>query len=185
MAIQISNKLFTVFTLPPQYGGGVVVNGAAAVVLDTEANVTAALGGAAEIAKGGLLLSTVSDSTAGALPLLLTSAQLASFQPVVVADPGTAAAIPVTKSASISLTIGAGAETNTLAIPTFVGQTLNIVAGVIGAGSRAITSAQAINQTGNTVMTFGQLRDFIALRAVTVAGVLKWTVTSNDGVALS
>lgn len=112
-------------------------------------------------------------------------AELAKYEPVALADPGTAQAIPVTRSAYVGMTIGAGAETNTLAIPTFVGQRMVLNADTVGAGTRAITSAQAINQAGNTVMTFAQARDCISLVAIKVGGALRWTVTANDGVALS
>lgn len=103
-----------------------------------------------------------------------------------VADPGTAAAIPVTNSIQIDLTIGTGAETNTLAIPTAIGQRILIIADTVGmGGSRAITAAAAINQAGNTIMTFAQALDFIELVAVNTGGALRWRVAANDGVALS
>jgi hypothetical protein len=102
-----------------------------------------------------------------------------------IADPGTAKAIPVTNDGYIKLVIGAGVETNTLADPSYEGQTLSICADTIGAGSRAITAAHGVNQTGNTVMTFGASRDWIKLEAITVAGSLRWTILANDGVALS
>lgn len=102
-------------------------------------------------------------------------------------DPGTGVAVPVPNSwhASVPLTIGAGAETNTLAAPAFVGQVMTITADVVGAGTRAITASAAINQAGNTIMTFAQVRDSITLKGVQVAGVKVWQVISNDGVALS
>lgn len=108
---------------------------------------------------------------------------LSLYIPLPVADPGTGAAIPVTTSATINITT-AGAETNTLAIPTFLGQVLllNVATFV---GNRVITSAQAVNQAGNTIMTFGAARDAIELRAVLVGTALRWVVTSNDGVALT
>jgi hypothetical protein len=102
-----------------------------------------------------------------------------------IADPGTGAAIPVTHSVNIALTIAAGAETNTLAAPTYRGQTMAIIADTAGGGSRAITSAVSINQATNTIMTFGALRDFIKLEGVYASGTLKWQVVANDGVALS
>lgn len=102
-----------------------------------------------------------------------------------IADPGTAQAIPVTKSGYVPLSIGAGAETNTLAIPTFIGQTLSIFAHEILGGSRAITSAQAVNQAGNTVLTFGQARDFIKLEGISTAAGLRWQVVANDGTTLT
>lgn len=110
----------------------------------------------------------------------------AVVSPTLVADPGTAAAIPVTNSIQIDLTIGTGAETNTLAIPTAIGQRILIIADTVGmGGSRAITAAAAINQAGNTIMTFAQAADFIELVAVNTGGALRWRVAANDGVALS
>lgn len=108
---------------------------------------------------------------------------LSLYIPLPVADPGTGAAIPVTTSATINI-VTAGAETNTLAIPSFLGQVLllNVATYV---GNRVITSAQAINQAGNTIMTFGAARDCIELRSVLVGTALRWVVTGNDGVALS
>jgi hypothetical protein len=102
-----------------------------------------------------------------------------------IADPGDGSAIPVTISGVVPLTVGAGVETNTLAIPTFLGQRLVICLDVVGGGSRAITAASAINVAGNTVMTFGTARDCIELVAIQLAGVLAWEVTWNNAVALS
>lgn len=112
-------------------------------------------------------------------------AELGKNLPIEITDPGTAAAIPVTHSGTIMLTIGAGAETNTLAVPTFVGQKLIITVGAISGGTRAITSASAINVAGNTIMTFNEVRDNIELRAVKVGSSLAWEVGFNAAVALS
>lgn len=112
--------------------------------------------------------------------------ELSTYVPIVLADPGTGVAIPVTRSATVNLTIGsAGAETNTLAIPTFAGQRLILSADTVGTGTRAITCAENINQAANKVMTFAAVRDAIVLEAITVGGALRWQVAANDGVALS
>ncbi len=111
-------------------------------------------------------------------------AEVIKYIPLTLADPGTGVAIPVTRSASVAITTAA-AETNTLAIPTFVGQRLNLHCTVYAVGDRVVTAAAAINQTGNTIMTFGAAGDAIALEAITVAGALRWQVVANDGVALS
>lgn len=105
----------------------------------------------------------------------------------VIADPGTGQAIPVTASGQCKFTVAAGvAETNTLAIPTYVGQQIALNVATLGAGgTRAVTAAQAINQAGNTVMTFNNARDFILLLGISTGGVLRWQVVSNDGVTLS
>lgn len=100
-----------------------------------------------------------------------------------IADPGGAGAIPVTASGVCALT-SAGAETRTLAIPTIVGEQIALICDTY-VGNIVITSAQAINQTGNNTMTFGVATDAILLTAMTVGGALRWRVTANDGVALS
>lgn len=102
-----------------------------------------------------------------------------------IADPGTGQAIPVTASGVIAITTGAAGETNTLAAPTRAGQVLVLTCDVHGGGNRVITAAAAINQAGNTIMTFGAAADTILLYATKVAGALVWRVGSNDGVALS
>jgi hypothetical protein len=94
-------------------------------------------------------------------------------------------AIPVTNAyASVNITTAA-AETNTLAIPTILGQRLVINLNVRAVGDRVITAASAINVAGNTIMTFGAVRDCIELVAIQLAGVLVWEVVWNNNVALS
>jgi hypothetical protein len=104
--------------------------------------------------------------------------------PFAQADPGTGQAISVDFSGTINLTIGAGAETNTLATPTIIGQTLRINADTVGGGTRAITCSQDID-TANNVMTFDAVRDSIELVGVTVGGALRWQVAWNNNVALT
>jgi hypothetical protein len=112
--------------------------------------------------------------------------ELVKYQRVALADPGTGVAIPVTRSAQVDLTVGsAGAETNTLAIPVFAGQSLVLNAAVVGTGTRAVTCAQAINKTGNTIMTFAAARDFVMLVAVKLGSALRWEVAAIDGAVLS
>ncbi len=103
--------------------------------------------------------------------------------PVAIADPGDAAAIPVTRSASVPITT-TGAETRTLAIPGLAGITISISMDVDG-GDCVITVAAAINQTGNNTITMDDAGDTIVLTAVQVASALVWRVASNDGCTLS
>jgi hypothetical protein len=95
-----------------------------------------------------------------------------------------AAPIPVTHSGSFPVTTAA-AETNTLADPTYLGQTISIFVDTYAVGDRVITAASRINQAGNTIITLGAVGDFIKLEAITIAGALKWQVIANDGAALS
>lgn len=103
--------------------------------------------------------------------------------PVAIADPGNAGAIGV-KSSGVCAMTSAGAETRTLAIPSFIGQEIALIDDT-HVGNIVVTAASAINQTGNTIMTFGAAADYIVLKAATVGGTLVWRVAANDGVALS
>lgn len=101
----------------------------------------------------------------------------------IIADPGDAGAIPVNLSGSVSL-VSAGAETRTLADPTFRGQKLTLYCDTY-VGDIGVTAASPINVANNTVMTFGAASEHITLEAVTVGGALVWQVGSNDGVGLT
>lgn len=96
----------------------------------------------------------------------------------------TGTAIPVTHSGSFPITQN-GAETNTLADPTFLGQWLSIFVDTDTSGERVITAASRINQALNTTITLTEVGDFIKLEAITIGGALKWQVVANDGAALS
>lgn len=108
-------------------------------------------------------------------------AELAKFPAALLADPGDAAAIPVTRSATVPITTGAGGETGTLAIPTFLGQEMRLVFDVDGGGDRVITVASAINVGGNTIITFATARQMLVLKATQLASALAWEVTANVG----
>jgi len=104
---------------------------------------------------------------------------------VVGLPPATATAISVIQSASFQFAIVA-AETNTLANPLFLGQEIGLnVATLSGGGARVVTCASAVNQAGNTILTFGAVADCCILRAVLKGTDLRWILEFNDGVALS
>lgn len=94
-----------------------------------------------------------------------------------------AAAIPVKFGGNVHLTT-AGAETRTLAVPGYVGQTLTLYFQTDG-GDCVITVASAINQAGNTVVTMNDAGDSITLRGVFTGAAMVWRVLANDGCALS
>ena len=98
--------------------------------------------------------SIVVDGTTS-LTGTLTSVQLATNT---IADPGTGAAIPVTQSGVCAITT-AGAETNTLAIPTFIGQRIVLVCDTYAVGDRVITVAAAFNVANITILTFGAVSE--------------------------
>ena len=100
-----------------------------------------------------------------------------------IADPGASGAIPVTSNGVCNIT-SAGAETRTLAIPTFVGQLLTLCLDTDG-GDCVVTVASAVNQTGNNTITLNDAGDSVTLVGRTVGGTRKWVLLSNDGAALS
>lgn len=99
-------------------------------------------------------------------------------------DPGNAGAISVTRSGTCSL-VTAGAETRTLAIPTFLGQMIQMSMQTDG-GDGVVTVAAAFNAAGNTVITFNDVGDQVLLTgARTTAGALVWRLIVNNGTTLS
>lgn len=100
-------------------------------------------------------------------------------------DPGDAGVILVEYPSIVQFTIGAGAETNTCAIPSFIGQILILSVNTIGVGTRAVTFASAINKAGNTIATFAAVGDILILMGVRVVNTLCWRVVQNDGPTLS
>ena len=99
-----------------------------------------------------------------------------------VADPGNAGAIAVTKSGVSNLTSG-GAETRTLAVPTFLGQRLVLCMNVDG-GDIVTTVASAFNQAGNTTITMNDAGDHVELVGCLIASALRWRIVNNDGCTL-
>jgi predicted RecA/RadA family phage recombinase len=100
-----------------------------------------------------------------------------------IADPGDAGAIPVTDGGSVSL-VTEGAETRTLAAPTFVGQELALTLKTDG-GDCVITASAAVNQTGNTTLTGADAGDNVVLVGVELGAAKVWRIVCNDGWALS
>lgn len=114
---------------------------------------------------------------------LIDEAPLINALDTAITDPGNAGAIPVTSSGVCPMT-SAGAETRTIAAPTFIGQQIALIDDV-HVGNIVVTAATAVNQTGNNTLTFGAAADACLLIAMQVAGALVWRIAANDGVALS
>jgi hypothetical protein len=132
----------------------------------------------------GIKADVVAESTAAAGVtidgLLLKDG---SVRPGAIADPGDAGAIPVTSSGYCPLVTG-GAETRTLAAPSFIGQELELYLKTDG-GDCVVTCATGLNQTGNNTATFGDAGDLLLLRAVESGANIRWRVVANDTVALA
>lgn len=101
----------------------------------------------------------------------------------VIADPGASGAIPVTANGHVPI-VTAGAETRTLARPSFVGQMLQLIMKTDG-GDCAITVTGGVNQTGNTVVTLNDAGDCVTLIAKQSGSNKAWSVLANDGCSLS
>lgn len=128
-------------------------------------------------------------ATAGITDANVTRAKLASDARRAeneISDPGTGAAIPVTANGTVAIDIADAAETNTLAIPSFIGQEITLaVTARAGTGERVVTVASAFNQAGNNTITLNAAGEVIGLRAIDIGGVLAWRVLFNDDAGLS
>lgn len=116
----------------------------------------------------------IGDSATAALQLGIGNA---------ITDPGNAGAIAVTFSGACMITSG-GAETRTVAIPAFIGETLTLCMDTY-AGAVAVTFASAINVAGNTVWTTSAVDQNISLIGCSKAGTKCWRVIAKDGGTLS
>ena len=134
---------------------------------------------------GWAVQSALSAGTTARVKLAnVTGSNITGMLTQAIADPGDAGAIPVTGEGHVPL-VTAGAETRTLADPTIVGQQL-LLFFLTDAGNCVITAASAINQTGNTIMTFSDIGECIQLVAINDAPAsFEWRVVHNDGVVLS
>ena len=105
-------------------------------------------------------------------------------EPAIIPDPGNAGAIAVNDSGICELT-SAGAETRTLADPTFRGQCIEFVF-VVDAGDCVVTTASPVNQTGNNTVTFADVGDHqLLMGAYNATDGWEWKEVVNDGAGLT
>lgn len=126
---------------------------------------------------------TVAAALVGNVTGNVTGVVTGGVTPATIADPGNAGAIPVSASGRVPI-VSAGAETRTLAVPTIIGQRLLIYMKTDG-GDCVITSAAAINATGNNTITLNDAGDAIELVAIENGANLRWVVGFNSGATLS
>lgn len=100
-----------------------------------------------------------------------------------ITDPGDGEAIPVTATGHCGL-VSTGADTRTLAAPSFVGQQLLLFHKTDG-GSCVVTCATTVNGTGNDTITFTNVGDSILLHAIAEGSNLRWRCAVADGAALT
>lgn len=105
------------------------------------------------------------------------------IEPPIIRDPGNGGAIDVSRPGLCEITT-TGAETRTIADPTFRGQQIDLNM-VVDGGDCVITSASPINQTGNTTITLNDVGDFVRLVGkYNATDGWEWEVIVNDGASL-
>ena len=139
---------------------------------------------ASEFGANGLKADVIAEDTAAAGVtvdgLLIKDG---SVQASAISDPGDTNAIAVTASGVCAMT-SAGAETRTMADPTFVGQRIVLVCDTY-VGDIVVTTASACNVANNNTLTFGAVSEAMELVGVSVGGAKVWQIGWNDGVGLS
>jgi hypothetical protein len=190
---KIKNDAVTLDKLADLARGSIIVGGAsdAPTALDAKGDGNILIGDGTDL-KSVTVSGDVTITNAGVTAIgakKVTTAMLAdnaSANCKAIADPGTGEAIPVTGSGYVEIAIGDAAQTNTLAVPTFVGQELTIYAvSRAGSGTRTITVASAVNQTGNNTILLDAAGETVVLRAIKVGAALAWRVIVADGATLS
>jgi hypothetical protein len=190
---KIKNDAVTLDKLADLARGSIIVGGAsnAPTALDAKTSAQILIGDGTDLksvaVSGDVTIASTGAVTIGAKKV--TTAMLADTADVnakKINDPGSGEAIPVTGSGYVEIAVGNTAETNTLAVPTFVGQELTIYAvSRAGEGTRTITVASAVNQTGNNTILLDAAGETIVLRAIKVGAALAWRVIVADGATLS
>jgi len=94
------------------------------------------------------------------------------------ADVANGAALPVTVSGYIPI-VTAGAETRTLAAPTYIGQEL-LIYGKTLVGACVITCATTVNEAGNTIITLTNTGESVRLIAVEEGATIRWRCPVAD-----
>ncbi len=133
----------------------------------------------------GMAAAAATDATVRVLwtgPVAITNTVHNAITASIV-DPGNAGAIPITDSGEVEVVTG-GAETRTLAAPTYAGQLLLISMKTDG-GDCVITCVTTVNQTGNNTITLNDAGDAVLLVAKVNGANKRWSVVSNDGATLS
>jgi hypothetical protein len=190
---KIKNDAVTLDKLADLARGSIIVGGAsdAPTALDAKTSAQILIGDGTDLksvaVSGDVTIASTGAVTIGAKKV--TTAMLAdnaSANCKAIADPGTGQAIPVTGSGYVEIAVGDTAETNSLAVPTFVGQELTIYAvSRAGSGTRTITVASAFNTAGNNTILLDAAGETIVLRAIKIGTALAWRVIVADGATLS
>lgn len=118
----------------------------------------------------------------GAIPVAKVAGAPFSLESVI-ADPGVGAAFVVTASGTAAFNIVGGADDRDLPIPAAAGLAMLLVHNA-GANAGTVTSAQALDVQGTTVLNFvAELGQWVLLVAVTNGAALRWKVLDQGGLA--
>lgn len=97
-------------------------------------------------------------------------------------DPGNGGAIPVANSGTLLMDCTSGAETRTLADPSFAGQKLDLVLNNNGGTSIAVTAASDLDSVGTSVLTFDAEGETARLVGIQIDGTdLVWRLFLCEG----
>lgn len=100
--------------------------------------------------------------------------------PKALADPGNAGTIRPNADLSICEMVSAASETRTLANPTKAGIRF-VLRLLTDGGDVAVTAANGLNVTGNTVATFEDAGDLLSLVSVSTSTGYRWEIEVNTG----
>lgn len=171
----IKNLTANPIALPAPYHG-IVQGGQEVIVGDSPATVIANLGGVAQ-------MISVFEAIVKPTTYALTGNDGGVVWPAVIADPGNAGAVPVALSGVCNM-VSAGAETRTVAAPSFIGQTLALNCDT-HVGDIVVTFAAAYNNVPDSTITYSAAGQVAYFEGVTIAGALTWRLVANVGAALS
>ena len=100
----------------------------------------------------------------------------------IIPDPGDEGEIKIDRNFGIVPLVTAAAETRTLAAPHKAGLRVTL-AFQTDVGDCVVTVATAVNEGGNTILTFANAGEAISLESIAVGTVFAWRVSWNDGVS--
>ena len=112
-----------------------------------------------------------------------TSISVVNQSSLSIVDPGNGQAIPVTSGGTCELTGTTGAQTRTLAAPTFAGQEITLVTKAITSGTLTITVTNLTDDGAVAKTTIAQSTAGMVtiLRGILVGSTLTWIVVVSGG----
>lgn len=139
----------------------------------------------ATVASDKVVAVAMEDYASGDLfsVLIIRTFVSAATPTLLIADPGASGAIAVTNSGHVEI-VTAGAETRTIAAPSFIGQRL-LISFKTKVGNATITVASTVNRTGNNTVALTAAGQAVELVASASGSSFVWNVAFNDSATLS